>query len=129
MQEAKDLDASRPLEAVDGDKRRAADDQLARALHPARPAHFGVLQKQVDLVLDFLVLVGRRQGVVLSDVIELLEAIAKGLGKPDEDQTPPLSSLGAAARKRQAARRWALSAIAASFETHCAAGSSASTIA
>ncbi len=102
---------------------------VSSPLHPAWPAHFGVLQEQVDRVLNFLVLVGRCQGIVLSDVIELLEATEKGFGKPDEDQTLPLASLGATARKRQAARRWALSAFAASLETHCVDGSSGSSIA
>ena len=82
MQEANDFDAGCSLDPVDRDERRSADDKLARTFHAPRPAHLGVLQEHVDLVLDLAVLICRRQRVVLGDVVELIEAIAIG---PSDD--------------------------------------------
>lgn len=72
---------------------------------PGRPIS-GCCKSIVDLVLYLFVLVGRDEGVVASDVVELGEAIAAGLGQPFDDQARVLPGpFGAAAPLRHAAQR------------------------
>lgn len=118
MQEANDFDAGLPLEPVDRDKGRAADDQFASVFHAAGSADLGVLQEHLDLALDLVVLICGRERIVLGDVVELIEAVAIGLGEPLDDQAPPLLELRPASGLRQLARRRALSAFTVSSETH-----------
>lgn len=120
MKQPQHLDALRAFEPVDQNERRAADDQLASAFDAPRPAHLGVVIQHLDLALDLVVLIGCGGGVVFGDVVELVEAVPNGLWKPLDDQTEfPLSLVAAdAVRARQAARRFAPSAMAASFDTH-----------
>lgn len=128
VQQPQHLDPLLPLEPVDQNERGTADDQLARALHATGPTHLWVVLQHVDLALDLVVLIGGRKWVVFRDVVELVEAVAKGRWEPVDDQTGlPLPLVTAdALRARQAARRFAPSAMAASLDTHGVDGSSAS---
>ena len=119
MQQPQHLDPLAPLEPVDQDEGRAADDQLACTLDAARPAHPGVVIEHAHLALDLVVLVGRCERVVFRDVVELVETVPDGLWEPVDDQTGlPLPFTTDAPRARQAARRFAPSAMAASFDIH-----------
>lgn len=128
MQEPQHLDPLTPLEPVDQNERCAADDQLARAFDAPGTTHLGMVVQHVDLALDLVVLIGRGVWAVFRDVVELVEAVPNGLWKPVDDQTElPLPLVATEAlRARQAARRFAPSAMAASFDTHGVEGSSAS---
>lgn len=128
VQQPQHLDTLLPLEPVDQNERGTADDQLARALHATGPTHLWVVLQHVDLALDLVILIGRREWVVFRDVVELVEAVAKGRREPVDDQAGlpfPLVTADAL-RERHAARRFAPSAMAASFDTHWVEGSSAS---
>lgn len=118
MQQSQHLDALRALEPVHQNEGRTADDQLACAFDATRPPHLRMILEQVDLALDLVVLVGRGERVVVRDVVELVEAVPDGLWESVDDQTGlPVPFTADAPRARQAARRFAPSAIAASFDT------------
>ena len=112
VQQAQQLDAL-ALDAVDDDERRAADDQLASAFFSSWSSHLRMLQKHVYLALDLLILADRGQWVVLGDVVQLLKSIGAGQGQPFDS-----SQAVACAFLAQAARRLALVALTASFDTH-----------
>ena len=76
---------------------------------------------------ELLVLIGGGQRVAFRDVVELVKAVADSLRKPVDDQAGlPLPEKGEAPRARQDSRRFAPSDIAASFDTNCVSGTSAS---
>ena len=85
-------------------------------------------RQPLRLTLDLVVLIGRDSWGVLRDVVEPTEPVAEGLWEPVDFQAGLLSPLIVvdAPRARQAARRLAPSAMAASLDTHGVEGSSAS---
>ena len=130
VQQAKHLDARGAQQPIDHDERRTPYHQFTRAPYPPRPSQFRLMQQHVDLTFYLFVLIGCRQWVVLSDVIELMKAVQCSAAQPLDDQAGLRVFLvgGLAVREgaRQAARRFALSAITSSFDAHAVVGSRAS---
>lgn len=87
----------------------------------------GFSHGEIQLAFDLFVLIGCGQRVAFRDVVKLVKAVADSLWKLVDDQAGlSLPGSGDAPRARQASRRFAPSDIAASFDTHCVDGSSAS---
>lgn len=70
MQDAQDFNPF-PFDTVDGNERRAADDQLAGSLHASFTPHQGTLGEQVDLAVDPLIELDCSLNIVCGNVIQL----------------------------------------------------------
>ena len=127
MQQPQYLNPLAASEPIDQNEGGTANDKFSGTFDAPRPAKLGMVVQHIDLAFDLFVQIGCGQRVVFRDVVELVKAIADSLRKAVDDQAGlPVPGEGGAPRARQALRRFSPSAIAASFDTHCVDGSSAS---
>jgi hypothetical protein len=127
MQQPQYLNPLAASEPIDQNEGGTANYQFSGTFDAPRPAKLGVVAQHIDLAFDLFVLIGCGQRVAFRDVVKLVKAVADSLWKPVDDQAGlSLPGRGDAPRARQDSRRFAPSDIAASFDTHCVDGSSAS---
>ncbi len=95
MQQSKDFEPL-PPDAIDKDEWRVADNQLTCSLHATDPTHQRVICQHTRLPLDLLIKSDGGGGIVLGNIVQLLEAIASRCIKPQNRQLAIFSDAAAA---------------------------------
>ena len=68
------------LQSINHYKRRSTDDKLAGTRDPSGASHFWMRKQHIDLALNLFILPNGRKGLVLRDVVQLLQPVALRLG-------------------------------------------------
>ena len=68
------------LQPINHYKRRSTDDKLAGTRDPSGASNFWMRKQHIDLALNPFILPNGREGVVLRDVVQLLQPVALRLG-------------------------------------------------